>query len=117
MRMKIRKLIRVWLDGFRYWKCWPHEICHYLAARMLGLRAEIGPCVTRFGPCSRKQKVIVSLAPALAGVLPLAVCLWQLTHAVPDLRLFWGLTCLSGVFWFVACGNDFWVVWKLLVRR
>ena len=98
-----RKARQVYL----YVICWPHEVFHYLAARLFGLEARIEPGVTRFGCGPRWQLITVALAPAAVGVLPLAFCIWQWTQAEPRWVPFWSLLCLPFIGWYVACGDDF----------
>jgi hypothetical protein len=111
-RFMIARLPASWIYLFAL----PHELCHYLAARALGLRAAIVPGTTIFEPAARWKTALVLMAPASAGVvLPVLwhMALWLAGSAVaPD----WGRLALLAAWWWSGCLGDFIDLW-LLARR
>ena len=79
-----------------YILAWPHEVCHWTAARALGLEAKIGPAFCFYWDAKPWQELIIMLAP-----LPvfLIIPTWQLK-----------------TLWLVGCTYDVRDACKLLWR-
>ena len=104
-------------DTFLYWIGLPHEIFHYLAARLLGVKAWIGIGATDIERCTLWKEVVIALAPAVVSLLAMFSCGWQAATAILlPVRAIWSLWLLSSILWFLACGKDFVGVWRLLRR-
>jgi hypothetical protein len=99
-----------------YWLAWPHEIWHYLAARLLGLPAQLVPGATLYRPSARWQRILVLLAPAVAGlVFPFGYeCL---RAALSGQAVTAGGLLLMALAWWAGCAGDFIDVWLLATRR
>lgn len=110
---KINQLIQ-W---FVFFGMLPHEIWHYLAARALGLDANLGISITyvqRNAP--RWKHIIVLLAPACVFLFPLIYCISQLFRLDVD-REFWMVWTVVAISSEVDCFFDFQDVWYLITGR
>lgn len=88
-----------------------HEACHYLAARAMGLNAELHwHYVGVRGLRNDAQRIVFKLAPALVGIVGTLIALSALL-LVPNYLL--GVTLLVGcsLAWQAACFVDFYDVW------
>ncbi len=109
------------LTSFRklvFWAALPHEIFHYLAARLLGLETYLDAGITwvRKGP--RWKSLLAALAPAFVGLVMLSFFVWgYFTKAITsEQRTAWLLWIVFALSWLTACGQDFLAVIRLLKR-
>lgn len=79
-----------------------HELCHYIAARLLGIEAELHITYVRTWPKdSVWRDTIVTLAPSIFGLLTWGIMIWvdynkglyYLTVCGFILNLWWQYTC------------------------
>jgi hypothetical protein len=96
---------------------WLHEFMHYVAARALGVKAEIQGDRMVTEPASPWKNVVITLVPVIPGVVVFVLSLigwantgWGMTH--PDLA--WSCGAWVGFWWVAACYYDFVYVWKYL---
>lgn len=84
----------------------PHELCHWLAARLLGLRATIHiDHVLVYHQKYDWRAVVVYLAPSIFGLMLSAIVLIVLTPRVGWLA--WALVIVCNILWQGACLFDF----------
>lgn len=100
-----------------FWFALPHEIWHYLAARLLGLRARLVPGATLFDPTTRWKSIAVLMAPATIGLVwPL---MWlpivQALSGRPPVTD-WFLLAVMILGWWGGCLGDFIDAWLLLAK-
>ena len=117
---KLARMVRTWqkIDVMvGYYLTWPyraaHESCHYVAARLLGLPAQLQISqgrVTYSAPHSHDWRIrAVILAPALVGCVSLAALTW-LSIVKAAWVLFW-LGLALHLFWWFMCLVDFTDLW------
>ena len=98
--------------------CWPHECCHYLAARLLGLETCLEPGKTRIRNKSRWKNLLATLAPTLVGIGGLLLAsLWYVHMTTPLWRLAVFLAILTAIVWLLACAYDVRDAWRLLRKN
>ncbi len=95
----------------------PHEIFHYALARLLGLRARIGPAVTRIERGPLWKNLAVCLAPAPTGFIILLGSLWLSFIAPGRFQVWLQIGSLNGVLWLAACAFDFRDAWRMWRSR
>ncbi len=110
----IARLPAAWI----FWFALPHEIWHYLVARLLGLRARLVPGATLFDPTTRWKSVAILMAPATVGLVwPL---LWlPVLHWVSGRpgSIDWLLATVMVLGWWGGCLGDFIDSWLLVARQ
>lgn len=85
----------------------PHEICHYVVARLLGFRARFTLSYVAVKGIKEDdwRFAVIWLAPALVGALALAWVSW-LSYTTGDrLLLAYGLA--FSIPWYCSCWDDF----------
>lgn len=82
----------------------PHELCHYVAARLLGVTAELHNASVRSYPKNVTQSVIITSAPAVVGFVVMALL-------IPTR---WWIEAISvNVAWQAGCYGDYRRIWRL----
>jgi len=91
-----------------------HEIWHYLAARALGVRAELHPTHVRIWTKNPWKSITVTLAPIVVGFL-----LWLIFVVMSLNAQSRGMLFLSFVFlilWQIGCIYDYRNLWRKIRR-
>lgn len=94
-----------------------HELCHYLAARLLGIPAHLHwrQAYTWLDSRAAPPRLMLALlAPALAGMASLLV--WAGASIIWRSPFFFLLALGFHLVWWLMCLNDFYLVWFYLQR-
>ena len=93
----------------------PHELCHYIPARLMGFETRLEVDRVRIGPHIKTdwQILLVTLAPSGMGLFLLAGAAWLGWLAYGQSE-FWAAILVGlaiNVIWQLACLDDFFMVW------
>lgn len=113
--MDLRRILHWPTVGLAYL----HEGLHFLTARLLGVTAKIvvhpPEAYVELGPSDMWQDLLITLAPALAGLLLLPLLLQQLqADAILAKQL---PLALAWLMWMGSCAQDFQDAWESLRSR
>ena len=92
-----------------------HEQCHLAAAKLLGVRAEMGKQETVISDDTiRLQDIVIGLAPTLPGLLLLSLFAWGLwaIAETPLANSFFATGISLSLLWLYGCRGD----WFLLLH-
>jgi hypothetical protein len=106
----------IYLFGL-FWLALPHELLHYIPARLLGMEAYIEPGVTRVEKTEQIWKdMLVTLTPAFFSLLLVGFCIWMSSQAQGKWHVFWLIETAAAVATVWGCVKDFQHVWKLVSK-
>ncbi len=90
-----------------FWLSLPHELLHYIPARLLGLEAHIEPGRTLVKKSQQTWKrVVIALTPAFAALLLAVFCAWMSTQAQGKWQEFWIIETGTALCAFWGCAKD-----------
>ena len=89
-----------------FWVALPHEACHYVTARALGLSAQIDRgCVWVERGAWLKEELVL-LSPLMVGVVLLATGTAQLVMSDTwRMQVIWFLLWIDAIAWMLACAK------------
>ncbi len=102
----------IWEKFNQIFYYYPHELCHYGTALLLGLKAELHPRYVRTWSVKGWQRVIIALSPSIAGLV-----FWLWLILLDYHRGLWYLTVgglALNLFWQYSCKSDFKRIWHYL---
>ncbi len=90
-----------------FWIALPHEACHYLTARALGLSAQIDSGYTSVERGDWWKEELVLLSPLMVAAVFLAIGTTQLVMSLTwQIQVIWFLWWIDAIVWMMACAKD-----------
>ena len=90
-----------------FWIALPHEACHYLTARALGLSAQIDSGYTSVERGDWWKEELVLLSPLMVAAVFLAIGTRQLVMSLTwQMQVIWFLWWIDAIAWMMACAKD-----------
>ncbi len=115
---------RAWLGQYPllalaiFWMALPHEVLHYIAARVLGIEAYVGPgCIWLYRVKLRWKNLVITLAPAfvgLVGLVGLIVGYFCFRVWMTRWHVSWLLAMATALSWIASCGLDLADAWRVI---
>lgn len=90
-----------------YWAAWPHEMCHYLTARALGVEARVETSQTWLGERTPAQDLAITAAPVAVGLALLVAGVVAALRIGGLAQSFAQAGAMLGAIWLLGCVGDF----------